>query len=311
VDRRSTFSAARAGAALAVLGRGAGVMAAARAARVTNGTLGHWIKKGLAGQEPFVAFALEAERLKAETVERALWSRAQRLFELLRQGRSLTAARLAAGIDIKRWQRWLRLGEASTQPIAEFVRQLREVQARTQRCRKLTPERMQLLIGLARQGLRRWQAVGRAGITKDTMVQWMKWGREGRQPYAELAAGVEAAEANVQQCRVLTPAKVEKLLAALAQGKSGQAACRAAGLGAHIFYKCMKAGRAGKVPLAAFAARVQAARRVAERRRMNRAWDHLRRESWRTAARRLTARDPENWSLRRVRARALREIESQ
>lgn len=59
----------------------------------------------------------------------------------------------------------------------------------------LTPERLQLLVEALETGCPRKQAAILAGVTDTTFYSWMKWGEQGKQPYADCLAKVREAEA--------------------------------------------------------------------------------------------------------------------
>ena len=60
---------------------------------------------------------------------------------------------------------------------------------------KLTPQRIKTICDAVAKGWSQEAAAGAAGISDTTLLNWIKWGREGREPYVGLFRELERARA--------------------------------------------------------------------------------------------------------------------
>lgn len=68
---------------------------------------------------------------------------------------------------------------------------------------KLTPEIGEKIVQLIRTGNYRETAAAAAGISRNTLRNWMKWGAMGKEPYVDFAAKLDEAEAAAEAHHVL------------------------------------------------------------------------------------------------------------
>lgn len=63
---------------------------------------------------------------------------------------------------------------------------------------KLTPEVELVILDAIEKGNYRATAAALAGVHRNTLSNWMRWGEEGKEPYAEFNCAMERAEARAE-----------------------------------------------------------------------------------------------------------------
>lgn len=67
---------------------------------------------------------------------------------------------------------------------------------------KLTPETQAAIVAALERGNYRSTAAAAAGIHRNTLMNWERWGEEGREPYVDFLTAMQAAEARAEMALV-------------------------------------------------------------------------------------------------------------